>query len=464
MAKEKMKDVIIILPGILGSVLQKDGKDVWGLSTGAFSNALWNLGANVRELAIPLDKIDDPEYDDGVTAPRLMPDLHLIPWLWKIDGYGLIAKTLKENFEIKEGENYFEFPYDWRRDNRIAARRLQHQSRQWLADWHESSGNKDARLILISHSMGGLISRYFIEVFEGWRDTRMLITLGTPFRGSMNALNFIVKGMIKKVGFIPLIDLSNMLRSFTSVYQLLPIYRCLDQGDGNLVKLDKAEGLPNLNIERVRQVFGFQREINDAVEKNLKTEEYVKNKYRLHPIAGIYQPTFQSAQFSNGIYESFQEYDGKDLAGDGTVPRVSALPIEMDDERSAVFASEQHASLQNAVSVLVQLRGLLSGLEIDLTKFKSIAGSNIGLEIDDAFQVGEPINIRAHSETNSNLIAKIYKIQTNELVVSGKFNKGISEWQTIELPPLPEGLYRLIVQNEINEANSISDIFTVLAG
>ena len=30
------------------------------------------------------------------------------------------------------GENFFEFPYDWRRDNRVAARRLQRESREWL--------------------------------------------------------------------------------------------------------------------------------------------------------------------------------------------------------------------------------------------------------------------------------------------------------------------------------------------
>ena len=29
MAKQPMGDVVVLLPGILGSVLQRDGKDVW---------------------------------------------------------------------------------------------------------------------------------------------------------------------------------------------------------------------------------------------------------------------------------------------------------------------------------------------------------------------------------------------------------------------------------------------------
>ena len=37
--KIPMKDMVIILPGILGSVLQKDGKDLWAVSGQSF----WNL-------------------------------------------------------------------------------------------------------------------------------------------------------------------------------------------------------------------------------------------------------------------------------------------------------------------------------------------------------------------------------------------------------------------------------------
>lgn len=461
MAREKMKDVIVLLPGVLGSVLQKDGKDVWGLSVGAFSNALWNLGANIQELAIPQDQLDNPEYDDGVTATRLIPDTHLVPWFWKIDGYTLIGETLKTYFELEEGQNYFEFPYDWRRDNRIAAQRLRQQSHQWLADWRERSGNKDARLILIAHSMGGIVSRYFIEALEGWRDTRMLITFGTPFRGSMNALSFTVNGLAKKVGFITLIDLSEMLRSFTSTYQLLPIYSCLDRGDGKLIKLNEAKEIPNLDPKRVQIAFDFQQEIDDAVRGNLNNEEY-RNGYSLHPIVGIYQPTFQSAQFSNGVFEVLQELEGEDLAGDGTVPRISAIPVEMKNQNSAVFASEQHASLQNATSVLWQVRGLLSGLSINFDKFRDIAGSNIGLEIEDAFQVEEPITIRARSEINANLIATITDVKTDSIIARIQLNKGIGEWQTAELAPIPEGSYRITIANEKNEANFVTDVFVVL--
>ncbi len=407
MDRKPMSDVVVLLPGILGSVLSKSGTDVWGLSAGTIGRALWNLGGNIQDLAIPADALDRPDYDDGVTAPKLLQDAHLIPGLWKIDGYSLIADTLRANFQIETGENYFELPYDWRLDNRIAAKKLQQLSRQWLDDWQKKSGNQNAKLILIAHSMGGLVARYFLEVLEGWRDTRMLVTFGTPYRGSLNALNFIANGFTKKVGFLTMLDLSDMLRSFTSVYQLLPIYRCYDQqGDGKYLYLHEATNIPNLDAARVAKAFEFHNEIRNAVERHEQEEEYLRDRYRIYPIVGTYQPTFQSALWNGSAVEVLTEYKGKDEGGDGTVPRVSATPTEMGKTHNEMFVAGQHAALQNAEAVLYHLRGLLGDLEIDLDLYRAIP-SQIALEIDDAYGTNEPVRLRARSDVDNELVVKI---------------------------------------------------------
>ena len=117
-----MRDVVVLLPGITGSVLRKDGRDVWAVSMPAALGALASLGRNLQALAVPADApLDD---DGGVTASRLMPDVHIVPGLWRIDGYTRIAEAIRRTFDVRLGENFFEFPYDWRRDNRVAARRL----------------------------------------------------------------------------------------------------------------------------------------------------------------------------------------------------------------------------------------------------------------------------------------------------------------------------------------------------
>ena len=102
-----------------------DGKDVWAPTPGAVGRALWTLGRSVRSLQLTDDPWEVDDLGDGVLAPRLMTGVHLMPGLWSIDVYAGISKMITETFDVVPGETYIEFPYDWRRDNRVAARRLQ---------------------------------------------------------------------------------------------------------------------------------------------------------------------------------------------------------------------------------------------------------------------------------------------------------------------------------------------------
>ena len=52
MSRTPVGDVIVLLPGIMGSVLQKDGKDVWALSGGAAVRALTSLGSSIKDLKL----------------------------------------------------------------------------------------------------------------------------------------------------------------------------------------------------------------------------------------------------------------------------------------------------------------------------------------------------------------------------------------------------------------------------
>jgi hypothetical protein len=79
----QFRDVVILLPGITGSVLARaDGREVWSPSAGAVWRALGSLGGSITDLALAGDDVDD-----GVTAPRLIPDVTVVPGLVKIDGY-----------------------------------------------------------------------------------------------------------------------------------------------------------------------------------------------------------------------------------------------------------------------------------------------------------------------------------------------------------------------------------------
>jgi pimeloyl-ACP methyl ester carboxylesterase len=452
-----MTDVVVLLPGITGSVLQKDGKDVWAVSPGAALRALVSFGRSITDLELH----DDSNLDDGVTAPKVMPDIHLIPGLWKIDGYGKVSNYIRRTFDVQEGQNFFEFPYDWRRDNRVAARQLKDESDRWLHAWRKQY--PEAKLVLVGHSMGGLVSRYFLECLDGWRDTRMLVTFGTPYRGSLNALAFIVHGMRKALGPVTLLDLSKLLRSFTSVYQLLPIYPCYQGAEGSdLIRLSEATGIPHLDIARAKAADAFHREIEHAVEKHVDDDEYMRERYAIHPIIGTFQPTSQSARAKGDTVQILREYEGRDQDGDGTVPRVSATPIELKYEEGAMYASERHASLQNMDPVLVQLAGVLTGR--DTSAYRDLPKTVLGLDLEDAYPIDEPIGVRVRSEDQAaELAAVAVEAETGQEAGRVLLAPSLDEWREAEIPPVPAGTYRLTVSGGPS-VQPVTDVFVVYDG
>ena len=394
------RDLVILLPGITGSVLaNKAGKEVWAPSGGAVWRAITSFGNSIEDLALASD-----DADDGVTAPRLVPDVTLIPGLVKIDGYSRTERYLIDQLGLQAGRNYFAFPYDWRRDNRVIAKRLEASAMDWLKAWRASSGNADAKLVLIGHSMGGLVARYFIECLGGWQVTRTLMTLGTPHRGSLNAVGFLENGMKKGIGPFGL-DLSPLLRSLTSVYQLLPIYPCVSNQGAAMQRIAEAAQaglLSHVNAPRATAARAFHQEIQDAQARNAKDAAYSEHGPVLVPIVGIEQPTAQSVLIEGGKLSLLNSFEGVDQGGDGTVPRASGTPIEMNDAKREVYAAETHGALQNADGTLANLKGVLTRDRIDFRKFQRAEdAAMLTLEVDDVVLPGAALALRVRPSEGS---------------------------------------------------------------
>lgn len=444
--QQPMRDVVVLVPGITGSVLQKDGKDLWALSGSAFFDVLKSLGRNLDALRLTGDDDSLDDLGDGITAHRLINDLHIVPGLWKIDGYTAVSQSLAQSYKLTRGENYFEFAYDWRRSNVVSARRLARESSGWLRRWRSISGNADAKLIFLAHSMGGLVVRWFAECLEGWRDTRMLVSFGTPYRGSLNAVSFISNGLKKSLGPIELVDLTALLRSMTSVYQLLPIYPCIDTGDG-LVRPSEARNVPNLDRVRAAEALAFHRAISTAVDNHLKEASYVEEGYRCHPIVGTFQPTWQSAVVREGGVDLLRTIGGCDIDGDGTVPRPSATPIELSGRNGELFVAQSHGVLQNTDGVLVQLARLLQPDAVRWDAFRDDA-PQLSLQLGDLQRASEPIEVvvrQAGSGTRTALDLAVVNVANRREVEKRRLPVREDGRHVVTVAPLPTGVYRLQV-------------------
>jgi hypothetical protein len=443
-----MGDVIVVLPGILGSALAKDGKEVWAPNGGAVWRFLKSRSASITGLA--LDDHDDGSLDDlgdGVTATRLMPDIHLVPAFWAIDGYGEIRTTLLDTFTLTEGANYFEFPYDWRRSNRAHGRRLRKESEGWLRTWRSSSGNDKAELILLAHSMGGLVARSFLELEGGWSDTSALITFGTPYSGSLNALDFIANGFKKGIGPVA-IDLSDLLRSLTSVYELLPTYPCVTgpAGDDPLHCTDPSLAIPFLDPARAAAGLGFHQKLDDAAS--------AADAQRIHPIVGIRQSTKQRAALGSGPKATLtisSVWDAAnpelDLGGDGTVPRRSATPPEIAGQlKGTMYSAVKHGSLQNAVAVLAHVEGVLT--ENLLLEQQAGGVPFLAFDLDDDyFAVGEDVAVRIRtSEVDISFVVTVVDEELGQpLQTRSADNLDGADEHTVVVSGLAEGTYRIVL-------------------
>ncbi|WP_375770982.1 CHAT domain-containing protein [Archangium gephyra] len=459
-----IKDVVVLLPGLLGSVLKRDGKEIWGLSGSAIFRALFSGAGSVKSLTLKSDSGGELA-DDGVEATAMLPDTHLLPGFWKVDGYTRVAETLVSQLGLIPGANFFEFPYDWRRDIRFTAKRLAQQAPRWLHAWRNShGGHPDARLILVGHSMGGVVSRYFLECLGGWKDTRALITFGTPHRGSFMALQALALGFRKDLGPLNLFDLTEMVRSLPSAYQLLPIYPCVQMPDGRIVRPGEAQGIGGLDPVRAAQGLAFQREIESAMLANSRSSAYLEQGYHLHPVVGTFQPTLQGVrvQASGALEMLYSHPDGTDHGGDGTVPRVSAFPLEERHHARVMYSPTSHASLQNAFEVLAHVQGVLTGQSISLDKYRApeLASKQLSLHIEDAYAHDEPVTVRVRPSAEPvSLRAFVTNVKTQQSFTA-ELKRDADGFHVGTLPPLPAALYRVSVKGG-PEVIPVTDVFAV---
>lgn len=473
-----MRDLIVVLPGITGSVLAqragvKTPVDIWAPSGQALWQGLKSLGDSVRMLEVPAHDPRNAPPETGFIATRVIKNFHGVLGLGKIDGYTALTNLITDQFVVTPGRlneeapaNFFEFPYDWRLSNRYSATQLRDFVENRLRRWRSAAGGApDAKVILIAHSMGGLVARYWLEVLDGWRDCRALITFGTPYRGAVNAINFIANGY--KASFL---DLTAVLRSCPAVYELFPVYRALKE-NGTWRRLSEGT-LPNAVTDYVAAAAEFHQEIKRAVDAHLKDSEYLQHRYRIFPFVGVSQPTLQSATLDGGtLRASMDRPDWIDEGlegGDGTVPRVSATPIELSDDERETFFGERHAALQNNEYALDDVRERIKQLQSKgLGEIQGTwrAGKRpvISLGLEDLYLRDEPVVLHATvlGGAVSGLIARIESGAGG--TTDHPFVAGALEW-TLRLDGLPAGLYRVRVRSAAGgetQPTAVRDVFEI---
>ncbi|WP_371667002.1 hypothetical protein OG985_04940 [Streptomyces sp. NBC_00289] len=377
---------MIVLPGIMGSELvdATSGKTLWGLADPGWYLRAWTSGSSLDAL-----RVTDEERAGSagrIKATRLLQFPAFAPVLRGFEPYTALVRSIRR--VVLDPAAVLSFAYDWRlstaHNARILADAAENHLRMWRAHPRGSAG---AKLVLVAHSMGGLVARYFTGVLGGDSEVRTTVTLGTPFRGAVKAALILSSGRGSPVP-LPRSLLRRLCATMPGLHDLLPSYRCVL--DGTRVR--------RLIPSDVTALGGDEELAEDAAR--LHDQLTAVSVDRLRTVVGVGQPTMQSLTVEGGaVTPQLWAYQPglepgqmrfADRGGDETVYRESAAGgVE------PLYLAQSHGALASTSEAVSHVCGVLT--EEPLGPWLG-APSSLGLHVPDMATVGEPIEIVASSD------------------------------------------------------------------
>lgn len=337
-----MAKVVIIVPGIMGSVLMLGNEIIWP--------------GPVNSLIFPYKKMKE------LLDPRLIAT-DVIREYFITDQYKQLIDDL-ERWDFHEDDGtLIAAAYDWREDNAVSAQTL-----AMHIDKAVQRHGPKTEIVLIAHSMGGLVSRYYLESGDfkkhgGFSCVRTLITIGTPHRGAAVALP-VVLGHEKRM-FLSKEQVHQAARDtrYPSSYQLLP-----PQGERFVWNRANGSLLNDLDIydKGLAKKLALVEENLDSA-KNFHSKLNTANKpdnVRYFCFSGTRQTTATHVLCNVDATKALIDKVELDDGGDGTVPTWSSfLPspqrMFVGGEHGTLYKSKM---LRDTMAVLLGVDDLYAGV------------------------------------------------------------------------------------------------------
>jgi hypothetical protein len=398
------KHLVVVIPGIGGSVLQAPGPS-------GEAGVVWDAGfRSLARLGFAAGRLSLAELPKA-RAVGLIRSRGPLPGWTVIRGYERLMAALGglPGAVVDDGHpdrrvpdaNVVAFPYDFRQSLVAVAEELARDISDRLSVL--GAAGEPGRVVFVAHSLGGLVARYWLGPLEGWRVCRALITLGTPHRGSPKALNWQVGGV--RLGGLEWAGMTGLIREWPSAAELMPRYPAIWDETADAARYPHELPISWLQPKAVR-AFGVHEDIAAGCD------QIPQSGPEMVPRIGWSHATLDAA-FWDGSRLRVHKRPPRWLDapgwehdfGDGTVPAISALPIELDNRAvstTGVRVRERHGSLAAAKPMIAEIMRLLhdyeerpvpgpSRLAYRDAEERSAA---LGLDVDDLYVAGEPIPLQ----------------------------------------------------------------------
>lgn len=189
---------VIVVPGFGGSELWLGSERLW---------------PNTRMLLTNPEVLRLTDKPTQVEVRGILGDVVIVPNLIKLEQYSRLGDYLEEGLDYERGNDLLEFGYDWRFDVRQSAQRLAEAVDNW---------NVKPPITIIAHSLGCLVSRYYVEHLNGHKKIGRLLLMGGPHTGVPKTIVTLLLGA-KMLPFGLMGErMREVLATFPSMYQTLP--------------------------------------------------------------------------------------------------------------------------------------------------------------------------------------------------------------------------------------------------
>nr|WSW64301.1 hypothetical protein OG513_37690 [Streptomyces sp. NBC_00998]WSW64438.1 hypothetical protein OG513_38435 [Streptomyces sp. NBC_00998] len=391
------QDAVVVVPGIMGSALRDTttGKDVWGLGGVSWLLKAWTTPSGLKSLAMTEDELAGK--NGRIKATGLLKHSAWTPYLAGSEPYTDLVDTIRTS--VADDAAILEFAYDWRLPVATNGRLLADAARLHLTDWRHHPAHtqarrhrkdqREGRLVFVAHSMGGLVTRAALDpAYDGdlQADTRGVITLGTPFHGSVKAAVILATGRGTPVP-LPHRKLRAICATMPGLHDLLPQYRSLRAGDG----------VRHLTPSDVAALGGDAELTRNAARFHHGQKDITLPGHR--SVVGVNQPTWQNLTITNGTVEAHldgarQNSDGTfildrhervryfQVYGDGTVYKESAILTDI-----VTHLPLQHGDVAKAQTALEAVTEIVRD---DINPGPPQGEAGCGLSAPDLVEAGRP--------------------------------------------------------------------------
>ena len=365
------RDVLILIPGIMGSTLSSGGKDQW------IQMKALNKGAIVDKLAIS---------SRSVKASGVVEKFY---------------KQFADHFSSKYDVVSYEF--DWRKSVSEAAVGLEALTKRIL--------KANVNVHIVAHSMGGLLARQFMMDFPDTWDAfikpkkNKFVMLGTPWLGSYLIME-VLTGHSRRVKQLAMIDFRNdkedlleIFWKFPGVFELLPVEEITNRRFWTATFWNTLKEKTNLKIipnpaSNQQSLSNFNAYRNRVIDflKELETEEKKDFFKKIYYVCGKADKTVFDYSYKSRFLSKYEKLVYKATSqGDGSVTWKTGIPKQLLKSNNLYYTNTGHGELANEPSIFEGVMELLERGKTNKLNTQPPLSRGGGEVITDIHEYVEPL-------------------------------------------------------------------------